>query len=282
LERLPPRYLRGLDGLLDHDERVIYTIERPPAVAGGLVERTLRSRDRRAALLLLTDRQLIWMVDHVPPDRYLLDWGVDARLVAIEALRAVELRAEPGRQVQIQVGTAGGRTGFPLPEELTEEAQVMADLLQRFVPDGACRQPVRRYSVEETEFDPEGARRFGQENQARELIAALSEAVSPEPPLGAFYAPRRERVREVAAVVVTRGRVALSRDGRSSVLRLADLVSISLALSPLVGRLELEAAPAGRRSAPGLTYPAPLSSWATPFIRLLRRAWANAASGAEP
>ena len=76
LRRLPPRYLRGLDGLLDEDERLVYAIERPEIHDQGLLSR-LRGEDRRAALVALTDRQLIRAVDHAQPDRFRSDWGVD-------------------------------------------------------------------------------------------------------------------------------------------------------------------------------------------------------------
>jgi hypothetical protein len=279
LERLPPRFVRGLEGLLDDDERVIYAVGRPPAAGGSLVERARQTRDRRAALLLLTDRQLIWMIDHVPPDRYLLDWGVDARLVALEALSGVTLRPPHRRLVEIEIATRGGTTRFELPAELIDEAEVMSDLLRRFVPEESRLLPVRRYVLAAIPFDIEPASRFGQASEASELVAALEESVAPEPVLAAFYSPRRERVREVAAAVVTSSRLAVSRDQERRALRLEDLADISLALSPLVGRLELHGSAVGRASRPaGFTYPAPLAQWATPFIRLLRRAWANAAA----
>ena len=289
LDRLPPRFLRGLEGLLDDDERILYAIERPPAGA-GLLERARGTRDLRAALLLLTDRQLLWLVDHVAPNRYLLDWGVDARLVALEALRAVELGRGARGAAELQVATSGGPSRFVLPAELRPEAQVMADLLRRFAEPVSAGVPRRRYEVEPIGFEAETAARFGQAEEAGTLLGALEGLLHPEPVLGRFYAPRREHVPEAAAVVFSASRAVVARsaasrgapaDVRPSAVvevALSALGTISLSLSPLVCRLELEGRePPGRRAPrAAFTYPAPLVGHATPIIRLLRRAWANA------
>ncbi len=67
LAKLPPRFVRGLEHILDADERILYWVERPMAGDLGVVERLRRQVERRAALLVLTDRQLLWLVDHAKP-----------------------------------------------------------------------------------------------------------------------------------------------------------------------------------------------------------------------
>ncbi|MGC8633867.1 MAG: hypothetical protein ACP5VP_04260 [Candidatus Limnocylindrales bacterium] len=283
LDRLPPRFIRGLEGLLDDDERLLYAIERPPdAIRGGLLGLSRRGAERRAGLLVLSDRQLIWMVDHMAPDRYLMDWGVDARLVAVEALQAVRLSG--GDVVELQVQTRGGGATFPLPEELRPEAEVMRDLLARFLPAEGSRAMVRRYAPRALDFDPAPAALFHQQDDALQAVAALREHLDPEPLLAAFYAPRRDGTPQAAAVGLTATRFAILVAGECRTLDLGFLRAISITLSPLIGRVELSqpAAAAAARSVT-FTYPATVSANATAVLRVLRHAWADRAStGARP
>jgi hypothetical protein len=298
LERLPPRFIRGLEGLLDTDERILYAIERPPdAIATGRFGLARRGAERRAGLLLLTDRQLIWMIDHMPPDRYLFDWGVDARLIALEALRGVH---SSGREVlELRVSTSGGPTTLALPSELHAEVDVMVDLLQRFVPTGGTHALMRRYGPAAVDFDSAVAAAFGQVEEAERHVGALREHVAPENLLAAFYAPRRETVRHDAAVGITTTRLVLLDGSGPHSIGLAALRDIAITLSPLVGRVTAAGVPSGshgalqpaaadhghevrahRGDAHPLTfsYPAPASAAAATFIRILRKAWADCAS----
>ncbi len=312
LDRLPPRFVRGLGGLLDPDERILYSIERPPDTVrrGPLGLGLGRGAERRAGLLVLTDRQLAWLVDHVPPDRYLMDWGVDARLVALEALCGVHVG---GREVvEIEVATRGGTTSFALPAELRAEADVMTDLLRRFLTPSesggpaevgapaasrrlsASRALVRRYAPPVVEFDPAVVRPFGQEEEAGPAVDRLAGLLAPEPLLAAFYSPRRETVRHAIALAVSPTRVAALDETGPRAMELAGLRDIALTLSPLVGRVALagrvashygtEAARARSRHDASLTYsyPASASGEAAAFIRHVRKAWADAASVSDP
>ncbi len=275
LTRLPPRFVRGLTGLLDPDERILAIIERPPEPAGGLLA-WRRQRDRRAALLLLTDRQVLWLVDHVPPSRYLLDWGVDAELIPLERLHSVRhrfgtaTRSTPGG---LLVQTDAGETAFPLPDDLEPEARAFAQVLARFLPEPGVDATaiLRRYPIEPAAFDPEPAGRFRQGDEAMARINALGDLAG-QPVLAAFYAPRRERVKRSVAVAVTAHEVLVDAAGPPIRIPLPALRVITLALSPLVGRVELHA---GRQPVT-FTYPAPIAEHATAFIRICRRAWANA------
>ncbi len=278
LDRLPPRFIRGLEGLLDDDERILYAIERPPdSVRARRLALGRGGAERRAGLLLLSDRQLIWMVDHLPPDRYLFDWGVDARLVALEALRDVRLSGQD--PVEVQVATAGGGSTFALPGELREEAEVLRDLLRRFLPSGSGLALVRRYEPAAIDFDQGPARLFGQTEEALAQVAMLRERLAPEPLLGAFYAPRREGVPTAATVALTATRFALLRPREWAEIDLARLRDVAMTLSPLIGRVELSEAGSDRdRRALAFSYPATTASSATELLRLLRRAWADRAS----
>ena len=263
LGQLPPRFVRGLHGLLDDDERILASVERPPDASHGLFDRR-HSRDRRAGLLVLTDRQLLWMVDHLPPDRYLFDWGVDAQLLPLEVLSGARLEID--RTARLAVATAGGEVAFPMPPDSAPELRAMLEHIERFLPSPALR---RRYEIDATEHDWTPWAPFGQTDEARDRIAALR-ASRPDASV-AFFAPRRPGVKQSVAMLLAPGEVAIETDGKSRRLSLRGLRAISLTLSPLIGRVELSADAAERFS-----YPASLSTPATAFIRQLRRAWANA------
>ena len=147
LTRLPPRFVRGLEGMLDPDERILYWIDRPASVDPGLVERVRLRRDRRAALLLLTDRQVAWLVDHATPDRYLSDWGVDVVSLPNEQLVDVAV-ATPRGETSVTLRTARGTTEVRLPRELSREAAVFRDLASGFASRSSSL-PRRRYDTEE-------------------------------------------------------------------------------------------------------------------------------------
>jgi hypothetical protein len=269
LDRLPPRFLRGLDGLLDDDERLVYAIERRPDPEAGLVQRLRRPADRRAALFALTDRQALWLVDHADPGAYLMDWGVDVDLVAVERLDAPAIEAMLGR----------------FPPELAAEVGVGRRLMDRFASarQGSGKALRRRYGAERQPTDPDEAGRFGQAAEAISLERHLEQAIGP---LTAFlFSPRRPGQRSPAAVGLGRDAIAVARGDEVARLDLAELRIVRLVLSPLSGRLELQAA-RGRGASPGrrdgrpvghlqISYPAPFGATAAGLVRRLRRHWAD-------
>lgn len=264
LSHLPLRFVRGLRGLLDDDERILASVERPPDARRGLFD-WRRGKDRRAGLLVLTDRQLLWMVDHLPPDRYLFDWGVDAQLLPLEALSGARLEID--HAARLTVTTAGGGVAFPMPVEQEAELRAMLAHIELFLPTPALR---RQYAIEVAELDYTRWAPFGQADEARDRLDALR--TSTPGGSAAFFAPRREGVKHSVAMLLAPGEITLEVDGAQRRLALRCLRSISLTLSPLVGRVELAASERTER----FSYPAPLSAQATGFIRQLRRTWANA------
>lgn len=263
LGRLPARFLRALEGLLDDDERVLYWIERPMTRDIGVMQR-LRRLDRRAALLALTDRQLLWIVDHAQPDRYLSDWGADVELVPVERILAATCRLR-GDVLEYTVSTPAGERIYKLPGELREELLVMADLVTRFTPGAARSLPRRLYPVGSIPFEAEAAARFSQETEARRLF----EAAARRGDVVAFlFSPRRPGQRLPAALVLRSTRIELDGGREALGIAVSDVVAITMTLSPLVGHIA-----AGTRV--GLTYPAPLADRGAAFVRLARRTLAN-------
>lgn len=261
LDRLPPRFLRGLEGLLDDDERLLYAIERRPDPEAGLLERLRRPIDRRSALLALTDRQALWLVDHADPGRYLMDWGVDVELIPVERLDGPVIEALVGH----------------FPPELVDEVSVARGLLGRFVaaaagPGLAVR---RRYPTAPSSADPDLAGRFGQAAEAAALERRLEREVGTL--LAFLYSPRRPGQAWAGGAALGSAAVALAHGERVTCLPLSEVRLVRLVLSPLVGRLELRAVKGRRRAGRlDLPYPAPFASAGTAFVRSLRRCWANA------
>lgn len=270
ISQLPPRIVRGLEGALDDDERILAWVRRPGLAEGGLLDALRRGRrDRREAVLLLTDRQLVWVVDHAEPGRYLVEWGVDVEIVPLERLAGVALEpTADGLHIRVETDVAdpaGVRT-FDLPPEAGAEAEVLAALLERFVPSRAGSSPRRFYELTAIAPDLEPAERF---RQGAEAAAFLDRARRRGDLLGFLFSPRRPGAKEPAALAVYADRAIRFGPDRADEVDLAQVAGIGLTLSPLVGRITLLPGPA-------LTYPAPFSGAGAALTRLLRRATANA------
>lgn len=266
LSRLPPRFVRGLQDLLDDEERLLYSIERPAILEAGLIDR-IRGLDRRAALLALTDRQLLWIVDHVQPDQYLSDWGVDVELIPVERLLGTEA-AEVDGQVDLAIMTTAGERRYRLPAELRPEIEVLRALVARFTPVPGSSRPRRIYELERIPFDEETAARFGQAREARELLA---DALADPDVLAVAYNPRRPGVAERAALCIRRDAIELLQRRGTVRVRLADVAALSITLSPLIARVEV----IGSGPRIEVSFPGPFADRVAALLRLARRALAN-------
>jgi hypothetical protein len=267
LRRLPARFLRGLERLLDPDERLLYAIERQPVARSGVFDRLRRRVDRRAALLILTDRQIGWLIDHADPDRYLSDWGVDVEVIPVEALAGVEVRRR-SPVVELRIRSAHGTTLAVLPEEYQAESRVAAALAQRFIPVAGMTALRRRYPVAAQEPGWSRIEAFGQVEAARALMARC-----PEAPLASLFSPRRPGQREPGLWALMRDEMLFVNARNTIRQSLASVHSVRLALSPLSGRIEIVGEPGGV-----LAFPAPLADDAADLVRATRRLMGNRAS----
>jgi hypothetical protein len=263
LEKLPERFVRGLEGLLDDDERILYWVERPMLRDVSMRE-GLRRVDRRAALLALTERQLLWIVDHARPDAFLSDWGVDVELIPVERLIDVDCRPTDGH-VELVARTSAGDRRFGLPEELLDEVAVMRRLASRFTPGAAHNLPRRTYPVDILPYDDEAPARFGQAAEAEELYAMARREGAV---LGFLFSPRRPGQKRPTALVLRPSRFSILERNLSRDLELEAVISLSATLSPLVGRV-------GALPDFGLTLPAPLMGRGEELMRLARRVLAG-------
>lgn len=270
LAQLPPRIVRGLEGILDDDERILAWVRRPGLAEAGFLDAIRRGRrDRREAVLLLTDRQLVWVVDHAEPGQFLVEWGVDIELVSLERLARIRREATGDAirlSVEGDVGGSAGRRSYELPVEAAAETDVLVALLERFTPEGSGGRPVRRYDLVARAADLEEADRFRQREAAAALLERAGELGEV---LGFLFNPRRPGTREASALAVFEWGAAHLTPGGVVRMPAAGLAGLALTLSPLVGRLTLVPGPA-------FAYPAPFSTTAAGVTRLLRRVMANA------
>jgi len=255
LGRLPLRFVRGLGDLLDPDERILYWVERPGITATGFFGRVSR-QDRRSALLVLTDRQVAWLVDHADPDRYLSDWGIDVETIPVEHVTAVQV-VESGRWCRLVVATDRGRTEALLPAELSAEAAVAAQLIERFVPVADVRLPRRRYDVERCEIDWSRLDPFLGSAVMRSLTETLDDAVA------WLLGPSRMGHQGAEACALTTDSIAFLTTRRRHVVPLEEVHAFRVVLSPLVGRFEV----VGPRVLGTMSFPAPLADLAGVFVR---------------
>ncbi len=243
IARLPPRFVRGLEAILEADERILYWVERPPLVAAGLVERLHHHGDRRAALLLLTDHEVAWLVDHAEPDRYLSDWGVDVVSVPVERLADVVVDARPA-SVRVEIRTVAGATVARLPGEFAAEARVFGDLARRFLPQPGVL-PRRIHDTSPIEPDWAALAPFGDTAELRELVDRAGPSV-----LAAVASPRRAGHRAPGAFVVTPGGVHVVTHSRTESVPASEIHAVELTLSTLAGRIAAIGMSLGSPAAP--------------------------------
>lgn len=267
LDRLPPRFLRGLEGMLDPDERLHYSIERPWRSDAGLLTRVRGGRDQRSGLLLLTDRQILWFVDHSNPNSYLFDWGVDLDMVPVEQLTGV--RVEDGHDaMRLVLQTPGGRHHVALPAEMEADVRAFELLALNFLPERNHGRMRRIYTTEAIDFVEETAERFHQLDEARSLQEAARREAGEL--LVFVYSPRREG--QAHALGLWLGPSAVGVVGpKPQRLAIVELRSVGVVLSPLFARVSLR----GTGHTLTFTYPAPLAVHGAALVRLLRRLWAN-------
>ncbi len=256
LARLPPRFVRGLRDLLDPDERILYSIGRPGITSTGFLGRVSR-QDRRSALLILTDRQVAWLVDHADPDRYLSDWGIDAETIPVELVTAVHTVVS-GRWCRLVVATERGQTEARLPAELSAEVAVVARLIERFIPAAGASLPRRQYVVERRGIETSRLDAFPVGTVIRELPRALADEA-----VAWLLGPSRRGHRDAGACALTRDSLVFLMARSRHEVPLGAAHAFRITLSPLFGVFEV----IGPRVLGTITFPAPFGDLAGAFVR---------------
>lgn len=189
---VPQRFQEALSALLLDDERLLAFIERPLLRhrSGWLGLQRWRSNE---GLLLLTDRQVLWLRDFLTPGSNFLPGGYIAHSAPLERLQNVnvlqpgpaprewvnrlEAKESPYLRLVLEVASETGQENFVIefPHEVeTEKALArLQPMLQAFLPsqDGAHDRRVRRLPQVEM-WLPRGAE--------AERLAGLGGLVRPE------------------------------------------------------------------------------------------------------
>jgi hypothetical protein len=233
LWRLPWRFQTYAPDLLVHDERVHFFIHRPESRSGFLRRNALNE-----GLLLLTDRQVLFLQDAIPPGLVMARWGYLAKSIAVERLTAVDLRRHQS-QVQLVVTSAGNagdeRTAITFAADALDRVKLAAELLRPFLPGRQPRALLRLYDVE----SPRGLHSvhaahvnaaFIQDNVLAARGRFLREAQLDEPLLADSLVPPMERGQPSRWLAVTRRRLILATEGAPAALELSfgNLTSIEL------------------------------------------------------
>jgi hypothetical protein len=189
---VPQRFQDALSALLLDDERLLAFIERPLLRhrSGWLGLQRWRSNE---GLLLLTDRQVLWLRDFLTPGSNFLPGGYIAHSAPLERLQSVsvlppgpaprewvnrlEVKESPYLRLVLEIASETGREDFVVefPREIEAEKALarLQPMLQAFLPsqDGAHDRRVRRLPQVEM-WLPRGAE--------AERLAGLGGLVRPE------------------------------------------------------------------------------------------------------
>lgn len=149
---LPSRFQRYVEDELLDEERILFFVERPPFRPPGGRWGVLQRRRLPDGLLIVTDRQLLFMVDALPPGATMVNWGYIARTTAVERIQGAEVRAEPAQtllRVRVQAQSGSEQLSVPFPPECTDSLREVEALLGRFAsPENSA---VRRLYADEEE-----------------------------------------------------------------------------------------------------------------------------------
>lgn len=244
---LPPRFQRHVASCLLPEERLLHFVYRPEMTLDARLS-LLRPRKLSDGLLVVTDRQVLWMTDALPPDSTLVDWGYLARSVPVERLRGARL-IESGTQLRLEIEAEadGGVETLALefPRASLDTCRSTATVLARFAPQLGCRALRRLYEATAVESDLALAEEMAGEDTARRLVAFAEASLAGEEIIAKASAPSSADRRHAAALMVlTKRRVVVVEDVRGGPALVGNraytaVSSVELRYSVLGSRLRL-------------------------------------------
>jgi inorganic pyrophosphatase len=131
---LPFRFQGYVEELLLPDERLLFFVERPSFVRSGAWG-LLRHQKLRQGLLAITDRQVMVMLDSLPPDSTMVAWGYIAKASAVERLTGAWLDSRDSTcEIGFDLDAAGGAERYTMtfPVQHAEALQEGVSLLKGF------------------------------------------------------------------------------------------------------------------------------------------------------
>jgi len=279
LPSLPSRFLKYVEEELLPGERILFFAARPPFSPGSkLLSRP--GQKLNEGLLVITDRQVMMMVDNLPPDSTLVRWGFVARASAIERLTDVKLtRAGVSSQFEVSFGAEDGVESqtFLFPRNYHDALSEAVTVLDRFVRLDGSRYLRRMYETEvelsgraltatSDDKPPDEARLEELRHRAGEGEEVVAEATA-EAVTGMAIGP---------ALVLTDSRLILSpgakKRGRSHIVefRIGEISSVEITQSLVGSHFEVSVPRDGRVESVVLDYNYPDSPRFLRAFTLLR------------
>jgi len=132
--KVPYRFQRYVRELFFDDERILYFLHRPPFRHGKGIGARLRPREREA-LLLITDRMVLFLEDAVPTDATMVHWGYQATTTAIERVSDVHVVKEErvaALRLRINHGRKRDEMRMAFPPSHAEALDQAAALIRGF------------------------------------------------------------------------------------------------------------------------------------------------------
>jgi len=157
LRALPYRFQRYVAECLVPSERILLFVTRPPIRPKLQASLTFWKQSRESdGILILTDRQILWLEDALPPDATMVHWGYIAQSGAIERVRAIAVDPGEGAShlaVTFDSSRGDQRVRIVFPSDRHALLQDLVKFVSRWI-SGTSTRAIRR--VYTPEIDPLG------------------------------------------------------------------------------------------------------------------------------
>jgi inorganic pyrophosphatase len=153
---LPYRFQRYASECLLPSERLLYHVVRMPVRHGGRWGLG-RQRVAHEALVIVTDQQVLVLIDVLPPDSTLVQWGYIARAAPLERVLAATVReADKLLWLDLVLATTGepACSSIEFGPDQRAACDELAAVLGRFTPAQNARRLLRRYTVAPSAVTP--------------------------------------------------------------------------------------------------------------------------------
>lgn len=267
---LPLRFQEYIARMLLPDERILFFVHRPPFHAPRRPP-LFRAKKFREGILLVTDRQVLFMEDTIPPGITMVHWGYHATLNAPERIAGVTTSARESASrlsLTFDAGRGHETVAFDFPRQYLPALQEVAALLASFAaPSPRALRRIYRAKLNEAANPPAWAR-----NALDGEALAWAEA----PVTGS---------REGGRVAVSATCLMLwPQGGDASSLSILSITSICLTLSLLGCRLEAICAQNGGLTRAHVDFQYPSADDFVAFLTVVRSTLGNPpiAAGASP
>ncbi len=281
LRKMPYRFQTYLDDCLLPEERVLLWVYRPRMAAPASGWRLLPRKQLLDGFLVVTDQQVLMIVDAIPPDATMIHWGYVARASAVERVCRVETATfSGGVRLALTFGSASGVETFAVefPERVAPYVEEAAGILQQFVPVEGDRRLRRLLEdiVTEGEDEEEGLASAAPTSLHDKVEAAL--AAGEQVIAQAFIPANAEERRELKLVATTRERVLVGDPSAPSSLReyqIANISSLELRHCQLGCWFELAMPNKGSVERIRVDYQSPISPQFVKTFRIIRQLLSN-------